>query len=156
VEQVGFVVHSKINRAGASPDGLIGDDGLIEIKCPNSSTHIEYILGYTEAPSEYQPQMLWQMACTERQWCDFVSFDPRMPEHLQLFVVRFHRDDARIAEMEAEVLKFLAEVDAIIERLPKEDPREALARQAEAETIAKQVEDDMLMITGQEAADAGA
>lgn len=121
VEPVGFVCHPTKDRRGASPDGLIGFngetvEGLVEIKCPNSSTHIDYILA-NEVPSDYQPQMLWQMACTGAQWCDFVSFDPRLPEDLQLFVIRFNRDQARIDAMEAEVLAFLDEVDQTLASL---------------------------------------
>lgn len=119
-ELVGFVLHPTIDRAGASPDGLIGRDGLIEIKCPNTTTHLDYLLA-DAVPKDYQPQMLWQMACTGRQWCDFVSYDPRLPEHLQMFVKRFPRDDARISEMEKVVLQFLAEIDQLIAQLPRPD-----------------------------------
>lgn len=121
VDQVGFVLHPTIERAGASPDGLIGFngdrvEGLLEVKCPNSDTHLGYILD-NEVPVEYQPQMLWQMACCEAPWCDFVSFDPRMPEHLQLFVKRFYRDEARIKELEAGARLFLSEIDALLAKL---------------------------------------
>lgn len=115
VDSVGLVLHPTIDRAAASPDGLAGD-GLLEIKCPKTSTHLQYLLDGV-APAKYQPQMLWQLACTERPYCDFVSFDPRLPSDLQLFKVRFERDDKRIAEMEAAVLAFLAEVDATIAKL---------------------------------------
>lgn len=115
VDPVGLVLHPRIDRAAASPDGLAGE-GLIEIKCPKTATHIQYLLA-GEVPTKYQPQMLWQMACAERPWCDFVSFDPRLPAELQLFVVRFNRDDARIREMEAEVTVLLAEVDAMVAKL---------------------------------------
>ena len=115
---VGFVLHPMIDRSGASPDGLVGADGLIEIKAPNTVTHLDYLLK-EEVPADYQPQMLWQMACTGREWCDFVSYDPRMPEHLQLFVKRFYRDEKRISEMEQAVERFLEEVDDLISRLPK-------------------------------------
>jgi putative phage-type endonuclease len=116
VDQVGLVIHPTIERGAASPDGLVGADGLVEIKCPKTATHLSYLLA-DEVPSQYQPQMLWQMACTGRQWCDFVSFDPRLPEDLQLFVVRFNRDQARIDAMEAEVVAFLAEVDTTLSSL---------------------------------------
>jgi len=123
VDQVGFVHHPTIERAGASPDGLIGwvradlpPEGLTEFKCPLSATHIAYIIA-DEVPKDYQPQMLWQMACTGAKWVDFVSFDPRMPEGLQLFVKRFYRDEARIKEMTEAVLIFLAEVDALLAKL---------------------------------------
>tara|TARA_R110000868_G_scaffold252395_2_gene509042 strand:+ start:370 stop:996 length:627 start_codon:yes stop_codon:yes gene_type:complete len=118
VEQVGLVIHPTIDRAGASPDGLVDDDGLIEIKCPKTATHLQYLLDGV-APSKYQLQMLWQMACTGRAWCDFVSFDPRLPDDLQFFKVRFLRDDKRLAEIEAEVTAFLGEVDATIKQLRK-------------------------------------
>lgn len=116
VEQVGLVLHPTIDRAGASPDGL-AEDGLVEIKCPKTATHLQYLLAKDIAPSMYQPQMLWQMACTSAKWCDFVSFDPRLPEDLQLHIVRFNRDEKRIAEIEAEVTAFLAEVDEILAQL---------------------------------------
>ena len=116
VDQVGMVLHPSIERGAASPDGLVDPDGLVEIKCPNTATHLDYLLDGT-VPAKYQPQMLWQMACTGRDWCDFVSFDPRLPEDLQLFVVRFQRDQARIDAMEAEVRAFLAEVEETVSRL---------------------------------------
>lgn len=116
VDEIGFVQHPSIEWAGASPDGMIGDDGLIEIKCPNTATHIDYLLA-GKAPSKYIPQMVWQMACTGRKWVDFVSFDPRMPEDLQLLIVRFERNDEQISEHEAEVRKFLSEVEATISKL---------------------------------------
>ena len=128
VDQVGMVLHPTIERGAASPDGLIGwaggeasPEGLIEIKAPNTATHLDYLQAGT-APTDYQPQMLWQMACTGAQWCDFVSFDPRLPEDLQLFVKRFPRDDARIASMEMEVRAFLREVDETITNLRKIRP----------------------------------
>lgn len=120
VEQIGFVLHPQIDRAGASPDGLISTDGLLEIKCPNTTTHLDYLLADV-VPVAYQPQMLWQMACTGREWCDFASYDPRLPEHLQLFVKRMPRDAKRIAEMEAGVIQFLSEVDQVLASLPRED-----------------------------------
>jgi YqaJ-like viral recombinase domain len=116
VQRVGFALHPTIKRFGASPDVLVGKDGLAEFKCPNTNTHIEYIRAGV-VPEEYQFQMLAEMACSERQWCDFVSYDPRLPKRLQLFVRRFERDNARIAEMEVEVEKFLSEVDEQIVKL---------------------------------------
>lgn len=115
VAQPGFVLHPKIERAGASPDGLAGNVGL-EIKCPKTATHLQYLIEGV-VPSKYQPQMLWQMACMGAEATDFVSFDPRLPENLQLFVIRFPRDEKRIAEMESEVETFLAEVDATLAKL---------------------------------------
>ena len=102
--------------AGASPDGLVGEDGLVEIKCPNTSTHIATLMA-DKAPSGYMAQMQWQMACTGRAWVDFVSFDPRMPEDMQLFIKRVPRDEKLIAEYEAEVVKFLAEVQETVDKL---------------------------------------
>lgn len=116
VEEAGFVEHPTIAMSGASPDGFVGDDGLVEIKCPNISTHIDTLLGGSVA-DKYVVQMLWQMACTGRAWCDFVSFDPRMPEEHRLFVRRIPRDAERIAELEKEVRIFLAEVEGKIEAL---------------------------------------
>ena len=110
VDQVGFVDHPDIPNFGASPDGLVGSVGLIEIKCPNSATHWSYIK-VNSPPQKYMTQMQAQMACTGREWCDFVSFDPRMPERSQLLVVRVQRDEAYIAMMEEEIKKFLDEVD---------------------------------------------
>lgn len=112
VQEVGFIPHPSISGLGASPDGLVCDDGLIEIKAPNTATHVEFLR--TEKPdNRYQWQMLCQMECTGRAWCDFVSYDDRMPHALQYHCIRFMRDDSRIAEMLAEVKKFLSELDAI-------------------------------------------
>jgi putative phage-type endonuclease len=108
VKEEGFVDHPTIEGFGCSPDGLVGD-GLIEIKCPNTATHIETVLE-NKAPSKYIPQMQCQMAVTGAKWCDFVSFDPRVPEDLQLFVVRVERDQEYIDSMEVEVKQFLSEV----------------------------------------------
>jgi putative phage-type endonuclease len=110
VQEVGFVVHPEIDGSGASPDGLVGEDGLVEIKCPNTSTHLDTLI--TESvPKKYVSQMQWQMACTGRDWCDFASFDPRLPDEMHLFVKRVHRDPETIAQMEAAVRTFLAELD---------------------------------------------
>lgn len=116
VEQIAFVPHPTIEMSGASPDGLVGADGLVEIKCPNTATHLETLITGT-IPGKYETQMLWQMACTGRQWCDFVSYDPRLPENMRLFVKRLPRDDARIAELESEVTGFLFEIDATVKSL---------------------------------------
>jgi putative phage-type endonuclease len=109
VDQVAFVDHPTIEWFGCSPDGLVGDDGLIEIKCPNSATHWEYYKS-KEPPKKYWIQMQAQMAVTGRKWCDFVSFDPRMPERSQLLVVNVPRDSEFILFMEAEIKQFLNEV----------------------------------------------
>lgn len=109
VDQVSFINHPTIEMAGASPDGLVGDDGLVEIKCPMSHTHLESLLGGLD--DQYKVQVQWQMACTGRKWTDLCSFDPRFPAELQLVIKRFERDDAFIATLEEEVIKFLAELD---------------------------------------------
>lgn len=119
VETIGFVAHPSILMSGASPDGLVGSDGLVEIKCPNTATHIDTLMGDT-IDGKYQTQMQWQMACTGRQWCDFVSFDPRMPESMRLFIQRVKRDDVRIAELENSVCDFLVEVDSKVQNLRRQ------------------------------------
>lgn len=106
VEQIAFVAHPSIADAGASPDGFVGESGIVEIKCPNTATHIDTLIKQ-EMPAKYITQMMWQMACTGRKWCDFVSYDPRLPESMQLFVKRIERDDKLIAELESEVIVFL-------------------------------------------------
>jgi len=116
VTEVGMVPHPTIPMSGASPDGLVSTDGLIEIKCPETKSHIDTLLSKS-APAKYIPQMQWQMACTGRAWCDFVSFDPRMPADLQMFVCRVLRDDDLIRAYEAEAVTFLAEVEATVTQL---------------------------------------
>jgi len=116
VEETGFVPHPSGAMTGASPDGLVGDDGLVEIKCPNTATHIDTLMS-DDAPPKYFAQMQWQMACTGRAWCDFVSFDPRMPEEMQLFVVRVERDDTWIIMAEEAVQAFLSELDEMVSKL---------------------------------------
>lgn len=116
IESVGFVMHTTLDYSGASPDGLVGSYGCLEIKCPKSTTHVNWRMAGV-APDEHMPQMQWEMACCERLWCDFVSFDPRMPEDLQLFVVRVPRDGAMIAAIQAEVMKFEGEINAQIDKL---------------------------------------
>ena len=116
VQEVAFVPHPTIFEAGCSPDGLIGDDGMVEIKCPNTATHLDTLLGQA-TPAKYIDQIQFQMACTCRQWCDFVSYDPRLPENMRLFVRRVARDDKRIAELEAEAEAFLQDIEARIIQL---------------------------------------
>ncbi len=111
-----FIPHPTIGMAGASPDGLIGEDGLVEIKCPGTATHIDTLLGEPIA-DKYIKQMQWQMACTERKWCDFASYDPRLPADLQLKVIRVERDNDHIASLEKEVAIFLKEIDEKISKL---------------------------------------
>jgi putative phage-type endonuclease len=108
--QVPFVDHPTIAMAGASPDSLVGDDGLLEVKCPNTATHISTLLS-GKIDGGYMLQMMWQMACTGRKWCDFISFDPRMPEDMQMWKRRVERCDVTIRDIEHEVAAFLVEVE---------------------------------------------
>jgi len=116
VKEVGFINHPRIEMAGASPDGLVGEDGLVEIKCPNTATHIDTLLS-GKVPTKYITQMQWQMLCCQRKWCDFVSFDNRLPEHLQLFVQEVEFDPEYCAMLEEEVSQFLAEMDSKVAKL---------------------------------------
>lgn len=118
VQPVGLVIHPRIDRAGASPDGLVGADGLLEIKCPRTHNHLEYLLGQ-EPPSNYVPQMAWQCACTGRAWVDFASYCPAMPDDLKLFVVRYEPSMTYLKELEAAVADFLAEMDEKLARVAK-------------------------------------
>lgn len=116
VEQVAIVNHPTIPNFAASPDGLVWTDGLLEIKCPKTSTHLGWMMK-GEPSSDHKHQMLAQLACTGREWVDFVSFDPRLPEHLQLFVVRFQPDPKDIEDLEQDVMTFLMEVDTMQRKL---------------------------------------
>ena len=116
VEEVGFVPHPRIRDSGASPDGYVGLFGMLEIKCPNTATHIDTLLSGT-VPTKYNTQMQWQMACAQRQWCDFVSFDPRLPTDLQLFVKRVEFDASYVAVLEEEVTLFLEELEVKVAKL---------------------------------------
>ena len=118
VDEVGLVLHPTIDRAGASPDGLVGSDGLVEIKCPKVATHLAYQIAGV-VPAGYKNQMMWQMACTGRDYCDIVSFDPRLPDGMKIFVRTVRRDVEMIKTLEEEVSKFLAEMEAKIEQLNK-------------------------------------
>lgn len=123
ISSLAFLDHPRIQMSGASPDGLVGTDGLVEIKCPNTVNHLALLESKT-VPADYLKQIMWQLACTERQWCDFVSFDPRVPDASRLMVVRVTRDDKMIAELESQVVAFLAEVDAKVKGLtppPQQD-----------------------------------
>jgi predicted phage-related endonuclease len=116
LRKVGFIIHHSIDMAGSSPDCLVNDDGGLELKCPNTATHVATLLGAPFDP-DYILQCQWNMACTGRAWWDLVSFDPRLPAEMQLHRVRIHRDPIRIAELESEVRKFIAEVDETISQL---------------------------------------
>lgn len=126
VESVGFYDHPRIPMSGASPDGLVGDDGLTEVKCPNTGTHVASLLGNPIAKN-YALQMQWQMACTGRKWCDFISFDPRLPDHLQLQIRRVERDAELISQVEASVAEFLTKVAGKVAQLDGLRPLEAAA-----------------------------
>jgi len=126
VDACGFFVHPAMEYAGASPDALVrsGDgDGLLEIKCPQTKTHLRWMLAGV-VPPEHEPQMLFEMACAERKWCDFVSFDPRLAASLQLFTKRLKWDADRIADIELAVAAMDGEVDAILGKLcPPSNPK---------------------------------
>lgn len=109
----GLIDHPAIELSGASPDGLIDQDGQLEVKCPSSQTHLNTILT-KEVPSEYVPQITWQLACTRRKWCDFVSYDPRLPEYLQLVIIRVFAKDLDIEGIEQSVIQFNRKIKAII------------------------------------------
>lgn len=116
VEQIAFATHPDIPMSGASPDGLVGEDGLIEIKCPQPAAHLDVLLTDT-VPAKYITQMMWQMAVLGRQWCDFVSFNPSFPASCRVYIKRVHRNDLTIRELDVAVREFLAEVDAKLEEL---------------------------------------
>jgi putative phage-type endonuclease len=116
VNLIDFVNHPTLEWCGASPDGLLLDDGLIEIKCPNTATHIDYLLGQ-KPPAKYVPQMALQLICTGRKWCDFASYDPRMPEKHRLFVVRYQPTD--LDKYDAAAAMFLADVADTMARLER-------------------------------------
>lgn len=116
VDEVGLALHPIMDFSAASPDGLVGDNGAIEIKAPKTATHFEWRLAGV-VPDEHQDQMMWVMACAQREWCEFISFDPRPPQGLRFFVSRLHRDEKRIAEMEYEVIAFNQEIDDMCKRL---------------------------------------
>lgn len=116
VVEVGFVPHPAITMSGASPDGYVGAVGMVEIKCPNTATHIDTLMG-AGVDGKYFKQMQWQMACAGRAWCDFVSYDPRLPGSMSLHVQRVMRDDKAVAELEKDIREFLAELDAKVAAL---------------------------------------
>lgn len=124
VQEVGFIDHGYINMAGCSPDGLVGDDGMVEIKCPNTATHIETLLT-GEIDGKYIKQMQFQMACADRKWCDFVSFDPRMPVEMQLFILRVSFDSDAATIINNAVSAFLAEVEDIVQSLQSKFQKDA-------------------------------
>ena len=118
VDEVGLVRHPRNEYFGASPDGVVGTDGLLEIKCPRTHVHISYLLA-GKPPAAYLPQMAWQAFCCERAWVDFVSFDPKMPEALQLFIVRYVPELEYLKSLEQQANAFLEEMDAKIASLSR-------------------------------------
>jgi hypothetical protein len=118
VESVGYVLHPCIKRSGASPDGLVGKHGIVEFKVPTTPTHLTYLLAGV-MPEDYIPQVQWQLACTGRDWCDFVSYDPRLPEEFGFFTIRVERNDEMIGAMEREVETFIAELKEMCGKLLK-------------------------------------
>jgi putative phage-type endonuclease len=116
VEEVGIVPHPRIKGSHASPDGLVDKDGLVEIKCPGPAAHLDAVES-DRIPNDHQIQMQWQLSCTGRKWCDYVSFNPDFPLKLQLYVKRVPRDPAQIAELEREISKFVDELETKLERL---------------------------------------
>jgi hypothetical protein len=126
ITEVGFVPHPTIAMAGCSPDGLVGNDGLVEIKCPNTATMIEVLLG-GKPDVAYATQCHFQMSCTGRQWCDLVTFDNRLPLGMQVHIFRIHRDDKIIAKFDLEVEQFLIDLDATVDLLRKRYLQEAAA-----------------------------
>jgi putative phage-type endonuclease len=123
VRRVGCILHPTIENALCSPDGLVGRDGVVEFKCPNTSTHVDFILG-APIPDRYVQQMQWQLACTGRGYVDYVSFDPRLPEHLRYWSKRVERDDKRIGQLEAEVVDFLRDLEtrlAALRKIPRKE-----------------------------------
>lgn len=116
VSETGLIPHPHIANSGASPDGLVDSDGLLEIKCPNTATHIDFLL-HRQPKREYILQMQWQMACTGRLWCDFVSYDDRLPEPHAYACIRIMRDPETIERLEQAAAGFLAEAEAIIKQL---------------------------------------
>ncbi len=119
VERVGFIKHPTVEWCGCSPDGLVGTEGIVQVKCPHvSAIHLEYLIE-KRLPPDYAAQVYGELWVTGRKWADFVSFDPRLPAKLRLFVVRVTPDEAYVKELDAEVRKFLAEVDELHERLAR-------------------------------------
>jgi putative phage-type endonuclease len=116
VEPAGYVQHSSIPMTGASPDGLIGQDGLIEVKCPTTKTHLQTLLN-GRVPEQYRPQMQWQLACTGRDWVQFVSFDPRLPVEYQLFLDIERRDEEVIAMLSIEIELLESEIKNLMEQI---------------------------------------
>lgn len=144
VTPAGYIDHPTIAMAGATPDGFAAPDGLIEVKCPLVATHIDTLLAQ-RVPEKYFKQMQFQMAVSGRAWCDYISYDPRLPQKMRLFVKRVARNNNVIADLENQVVAFLAEIDDTLARLgtiyeipgiaAKPPLREQLVASAKAEGI---------------------
>lgn len=116
LDQVGLVYHPTLERCATSPDSLVGEDGVLEVKCPLRETHLKY-MAKGKLPAEYAKQCIWHLACTERKWLDFVSFSPDLPDRLQLFTVRLEADREVIGDFNKKVRQFLAEVNGLLIQL---------------------------------------
>lgn len=151
VEPVGFVQHPRIKNAGCSPDGFVGEDGMIQIKCPFPANHMAWQLR-GGVPTEHRKQMAMELACCpERKWNEFVSYCPEMPAHLQIFTAKLTREAAKdtIEEIEREVLKLDAEVDDMIRHLPKDESLEEALTNSVSQAKAAKLEKS-LYIQGDE------
>jgi putative phage-type endonuclease len=129
VVEVGIIRHPTITGSHASPDGLVGNDGLLEIKCPQPAKHLSTLLD-GKIDDKYILQMQWQMQCADRQWCDFVSYNPDFPEEMSLWTTRIKRDDKRISETEKLVIEFLEEVAAKVAKLRSYGGHDAIGEDA--------------------------
>lgn len=116
VEEVGFVMHDSIERFGCSPDGLVDQDGGVEIKCPKAGTHLHWIMN-GKIPEEHTPQLRAELSVTGLKWIDFVSFNPEVPKPLRLMVIRMTHEQADVGLIEEAVQQFISELDAAVERL---------------------------------------
>jgi putative phage-type endonuclease len=114
ITNCGFALHDTLDGWGASPDGLLGKHGLLEIKCPATTTHLDYLLAGV-VPEKYKPQMLCQLAVTERKWCQFMSYDPRLPDEWRSFVVRYEPSKEELEEVTGHAKRFLCEVQKMVD-----------------------------------------
>jgi predicted phage-related endonuclease len=146
VDQTGFVLHPSFDFAGASPDGLVGTEGGLEVKVPNTATHLEYLLADV-VPEEYRPQMYFNMTCCELAWMDFCSYDPRLPEPLRLFVKRLHYDEDQCAKIDEEVISFNESIEASIAAL-KARFGDFRLPEAQAQPMLQPISDEMLAELG--------
>jgi hypothetical protein len=157
LEPIGFCLHDTIPRFGCSPDRLVGDDGLIEVKCPKAGTHLQWLLDQ-RIPPEHLPQLLAELSVTGRAWADFVSFSPEMPKPLRTMIIRLERSAVDLEPIEKAVSQFNADVDAAIERLREivgafALPAAEAARKAESADYGDLglTEEDLALLDGPEA-----